>query len=239
VLDEFYGPFSKNLETAKEEMTHAKAESTPSEYKCPDCDKQLVYKFGRNGRFLGCQGYPDCKFTSPCDREGKMVADEVTEHICPLCSKPMIKKRGRFGEFLGCSGYPDCKQVQKIDKQGNVLPPKPPAEPTGIKCHKCEKGELVIRQSKRGPFLGCNKFPRCRTIVSMEKLEQLKELTENGQWPPKTEKEIEAVLGKKKTAKKKTAKKKTTKKKTAKKKATKTTAKKTASKIKKTKTDED
>ena len=53
--------------------------------------------------------------------------------------------------ILGCSDYPDCKTTLKLDKQGNVLPPKPPPEATGLKCYKCKEGELVIRQSKRGP----------------------------------------------------------------------------------------
>jgi DNA topoisomerase-1 len=51
VLKEFYGPFKANLATATAEMKHAKAESTPSEYTCPDCGKQLLYKFGKNGKF--------------------------------------------------------------------------------------------------------------------------------------------------------------------------------------------
>ena len=63
-----------------------------------------------------------------------------------------------------------------IDKDGNVLPPKPPPEPTGMKCYKCKDGELVIRQGKRGPFLACNKFPNCRTIVSVKQIDNLKKL---------------------------------------------------------------
>ncbi len=208
VLNEFYGPFKKDLENAGKEMVHAKAETTPSEYTCPQCGKQLEYRFGKNGKFLSCSGYPDCKFASPVDKNGKMVVDEVTEHKCPNCGKAMVKKTGRFGAFLGCSDYPACKTVMKVDKTGAVLPPKPPAEPTGLKCYKCQSGELVIRQSKKGPFLGCNKFPRCRTIVSFKKLDELKELQAKGQWPPKTLDEADKILGreKKSAAKKKTPK---------------------------------
>ncbi|HBG25475.1 MAG: hypothetical protein A2Y10_01525 [Planctomycetes bacterium GWF2_41_51] len=206
VLNEFYGPFKKDLETASEEMKHAKAETTPSEYTCPKCGKPLEYRFGKNGKFLSCSGYPDCKFASPVDKTGKMIVDEFTEHKCPNCGKPMIKKQSRFGSFLGCSDYPTCKTTMRIDKEGNVLPPKPPAEPTGLKCYKCQTGELVIRQSKKGPFLGCNKFPRCRTIVSFKKLDELKELQAKGDWPPKTIDKADEMLGRdKKSAKKKKA----------------------------------
>ena len=135
-----------------------------------------------------------------------MVEEKKSEHPCPNCGKPLIEKHGRFGTFLGCSDYPNCKTIVKIDKEGNLLPPKPPAEPTGIKCHKCGKGELVIRQSKKGPFMGCNRFPRCRTIVSMKQIDNLKQLQQEGNWPPKSTEEADAVLGKaepKKAAKKK------------------------------------
>ena len=208
VLEEFYGPFKQNLDKASEEMKHAKAELVPSEYNCPKCGKPLVYRFGKNGKFLSCSVYPKCKFASPCDKEGKMLEEKLSEHKCPVCGKPMANKYGRFGAFLGCSDYPNCKTILKLDKEGNVLPPKPPAEPTGIKCYKCKTGELVIRQSKKGPFLGCNKFPRCRTMVSIKQLESLKQLQLQGNWPPKTRDKADEILGRKKT--KKTEKVKTT-----------------------------
>ena len=201
VLKDFYGPFKESLETALAEMKHAKAEVTPSEYKCPKCEKPLVYRFGKNGKFLSCSAYPKCKFACPCDREGRMVEEEVSEHKCPVCSKPMVYKRGRFGPFLGCSDYPDCKTILNIDKEGNVLPPKPPPEPTGIKCYKCKDGELVIRQSKKGPFLGCGRFPKCRTIINHKELDHLKQLQEEGQWPPETIEEADQILGRKKLRK--------------------------------------
>ena len=106
----------------------------------------------------------------------------------------MIRKNGRFGAFLGCSDYPTCKTTLRLDKEGNPLPPKPPAESTGIKCHKCKTGELVIRNSKRGPFLGCNKFPRCRTIVSAKGIDRLKELQAAGEWPPKDPQRAQEIL---------------------------------------------
>ncbi len=210
VLREFYGPFKENLDKATEDMKHAKAETTPSEYECPQCGKEMVYRFGKNGKFLSCSAYPECKFACPCDREGKMVKEEESGHKCPKCDKPMIHKSGRFGPFLGCSDYPTCKTILNIDKDGNVLPPKPPPEPTGIKCYKCKSGELVIRQGKKGPFMGCNKFPRCRTIVSVKQIDNLKKLQAEGTWPPETKEQADILLGRKKVGKKmgkKTAKK--------------------------------
>jgi DNA topoisomerase I len=89
----------------------------------------------------------------------------------------MIKRRGRFGEFLGCSGYsikteagdPTCSTIINLDKQGNPMPPKAPPIKTTIACEKCG-GTMVLRGGKRGPWLGCDKFPKCRNILSMKKL---------------------------------------------------------------------
>jgi DNA topoisomerase I len=200
VLNEFYGPFKKTIETATAEMKHAKAETTPSEYECPKCGAPMVYRFGKKGKFLSCSTYPACKFAWQCDKEGKMVEQQVSEHKCPKCGKPMIVRIGRFGKFLGCSGYPDCKTIVNLDKEGNIAPPKPPAEPTGLKCYKCRQGELVIRQSKKGPFMGCNRYPRCRTIVSIKQKDELLKLQAEGKWPPKTAEEADVILGRKKSA---------------------------------------
>lgn len=198
VLREFYGPFKQNLDTATAEMKHAKAEVSPSEYECPQCGKALVYRFGKNGRFLSCSGYPKCKFACPCDRDGRMIEEKISGHKCPVCGKAMVYKRGRFGPFLGCSDYPNCNTTLKLDKQGNPLPPRKSPEPTGIKCYKCKEGELVVREGKRGPFLGCNRFPKCRTIISIKQLDHLKQLQSIGQWPPETIEQANRILGRRK-----------------------------------------
>ncbi len=199
VLKKFYSSFKNNLDIAQREMKHAKADTTPSEYTCPQCGGPMVYRFGKKGRFLSCSAYPNCKFAAACDREGKMLEDKPTGHECPNCGKVMVKRTGRFGPFLGCSDYPKCRTIIKLDKDGNISQARAKPEPTGVKCYKCKEGELVIRQGKRGPFLGCNRFPKCRTIVSIEQIDNLKKLQQEGKWPPKTIEEANKILGRKKT----------------------------------------
>jgi DNA topoisomerase-1 len=201
VLKKFYSSFKNNLDTAQREMKHAKAETTPSEYTCPKCGEPMVYRFGKKGRFLSCSAYPKCKFAAACNGEGKMLEEKTTEHKCPNCGKAMVERTGRFGPFLGCSDYPNCKTIIKLDKDGNIQKPKAKPEPTGIKCHKCKEGELVVRKGKRGPFLGCNRFPKCRTIVSIKQMENLKKLQKEGKWPPQTIEEADQILGRKKKEK--------------------------------------
>jgi DNA topoisomerase-1 len=186
VVKDFYAPLERDLATAEERMTHARAEQTPSEYKCPKCGAMMAYRLSKRGkRFLSCSRYPECDGAQNVDAEGKPVQLEVTEFACPTCGKPMIKRTGRFGAFLGCSGYPECKTIQNLDKQtGQPLPPKPPPEDTGLVCPKCGKKHIGLRQGKRGPFMSCLGFPKCRTVLPAERLAEFKESFAAGKgWP--------------------------------------------------------
>jgi DNA topoisomerase-1 len=186
VVKNFYAPLERDLATAESRMTHARAEATPSEYKCPKCGAMMAYRLSKRGkRFLSCSRYPECNGAQNVDREGKPQQLEVTEYKCPTCGKFMIKRVGRFGPFLGCSGYPECKVIQNIDKKtGEPLPPKPPPVDTGLKCPKCGKKNIVVRQGKRGPFMSCSGFPKCRTTLPAERLEEFKKSHAEGQgWP--------------------------------------------------------
>jgi len=199
VVEDFYGPLAKDLATAEQRMTHASHEMSPSPYKCPKCSAPMGYKLSKRGkRFLSCTRYPDCDGAQNIDREGKPAVLEVTEHMCPTCGKPMIKRVGRFGAFLGCSGYPECKVIQNLDKKtGAVLPPKPPPEDTGLKCPKCGKKNIGLRAGgKRGPFLSCLGFPKCRTTLPAERLGEFKASVESGKgWPEDIQKKFGAHAG--------------------------------------------
>jgi len=163
-LHDFYGPFAETLERAHENLTHAKAETQPApkEYRCEDCGADLVYRFGKSGRFLSCSRYPDCKYAVPCDRDGKPQPIQNADVKCHKCGQPMIKRTGRFGPFFGCSAYPECDGILKADKQGRPLAPQPPPLETDMPCPKCEDRNLNLRNGARGPWLSCSGFPKCR-----------------------------------------------------------------------------
>ncbi len=168
MLRRFYGPFKKSLKAAEDTLSHAKAETTPApaEYKCPTCGSGLVYRFGKNGRFLSCATYPDCKYASPVDRDGKpRPAAQAVDVACPKCGSAMTKRVGKFGPFLGCSRYGAkenaCDGILNLDKKGRVVAPSPPPYLTDLPCPTCES-PLNLRSGVRGPWLGCSRFPKCR-----------------------------------------------------------------------------
>jgi len=183
VLHEFYDPFVKSLEEAHESMTHAKAETEPAPHICPLCGSPTCYRFGKNGRFLSCTAYPDCKYAAPIDRDGNPKNPEETDILCPEDGMPMIKRDGRFGPFLASQNYPDVKFILKIDpKKGHVVLPKTEPMLSGIICPKCEERELYVRDSARGLWLSCSGFPKCRGRLGFSKLEESEQKRIEEQW---------------------------------------------------------
>lgn len=161
MLRGFYGPFKSSLESAYQGMEHAKASTQLAPHKCPKCGGNTVYRFGRNGRFLSCANYPDCKYAAPIDSDGNPVSPEQCDIACPKCGEPMLMRKGRFGPFLSCNKYPVCDGIVNLDKKGFIVHPKTPPLLTDMECPKC-RAPLNIRRGSHGPWLSCSKFPKCR-----------------------------------------------------------------------------
>ncbi len=170
-LHKFYEPFKRNLDAAHEQLTHAKAETQPAIYKCPQCSSQTCYRFGKNGRFLSCSAYPECDYAAPIDREGRPQLPEHVDVACPEDGSQMIVRTGRFGRFLASVNYPEVKCVVNLDKAGCIKYPSPPAWRTDLLCPKCDE-PLNLRRGKRGPWLGCSTFPKCRGRLAWTTLDE-------------------------------------------------------------------
>jgi DNA topoisomerase I len=129
MLGEFYTPFEKRLTNARENMPKLVQEEFVGRT-CPTCETgDLVIKYGRWGKFIGCSNYPECRHT-----EQHL---ERTGHVCPTCGDEhggdIVQRRTRKGRtFYGCSRYPDCdfsqwklpKDLKKIDENPVEAEPK-------------------------------------------------------------------------------------------------------------------
>lgn len=119
----------------------------PTGESCPECGNKLVKRWGRNGLFIGCDGYPDCKYTRSykTDGNGPEKQAELTDQICELCGAPMMKRWGRNGWFLGCSTFPKCKNTRSL--------------PLGVKCPECGGDLIEIRtRGRKRSFFGCSNY---------------------------------------------------------------------------------
>lgn len=155
LLTEFYKEFSADLEKFAG-AKHSKPTQATT-LTCPNCDKPLVIRAGRLGQFVGCTGFPACKFTSNfitnADGTITLVQKEqpkVLAELCPKCGKPLQERRGKYGPFVACSGYPACKYIQQT---------KAP-----FACPLCQH-DVIQRTWRGGKFWGCSTYPKCKFAI--------------------------------------------------------------------------
>ncbi|CAM2801137.1 type I DNA topoisomerase [Helicobacter burdigaliensis] len=159
LLWDFYEPFSQKIKEGKNSIESQKL-AVPTGENCPLCGKELIKRSGRFGEFVGCSGYPKCKYIQ---KEEKIEEIQEDNGVCEKCGKPMVKKRSRNGEFLACSGYPECKNTKSLNPAQ-----KSSKEPLkDVKCPKCG-GDIMERMSRRGKFYGCANYPKCDFIAAHE-----------------------------------------------------------------------
>ncbi|QOJ15347.1 MAG: type I DNA topoisomerase [Planctomycetia bacterium] len=151
-----------------------------SEHACAACGKPMVVRRSKSGVFLGCTGYPDCRTTVECTEQGepkRLVTEEELKRPCEACGEGtlVVKRKGRRA-FLGCDRFPACKQIENLPDDVRLeRKPTPPPEQAGINCDKCRR-PMVLRSGKRGKFIACSGFPKCRNAKPIEKLEELRAL---------------------------------------------------------------
>ena len=104
-LKDFYTPFDESIERAMKEAKRVPRDQIDEETDevCEECERPMVIKSGRFGRFLSCSGFPECRASRP------LLTRVGVE--CPECGSDLVerKQKGRGGRrFYGCSNYPAC-----------------------------------------------------------------------------------------------------------------------------------
>lgn len=173
-LQDFYGPFSKELAAAKKGMPNTKEKSEPTDVKCPECGSPMEKRLSQFGFYLRCTNSPTCETKLGLDAQGNIqqkIGPKPTGLKCDICGSDVVKSTGRFGPYLHCVKYADkqCTYTMKLNKEGHPLRKFKPIA-TELKCEKC-KSPLVVRVTSRGktrrPFLSCSAFPKCRFATDL------------------------------------------------------------------------
>jgi DNA topoisomerase-1 len=158
VLSDFYDTFKEDLAKAEVSMRDVKRQEIETDLLCEKCGtRKMVIKWGRNGEFLACPGYPECRNTMNFRREDGKIVPEKEEDVpvdekCPDCGAAMVMKRGRFGRFLACTRYPECKGTKPVS--------------IGVTCPKSCGGYISEKRSRRGrTFYGCSSYPNCDFVA--------------------------------------------------------------------------
>ncbi len=130
---------------------------------CQACrEGKLMIKFGKYGKFIACDKYPDCKATFKLPGSGLI---KNSDKICEHCQYPMVLviRKGKQPQDVcintNCKSKTSAEEKKEITRfeQGKVEK----------KCPKCGKN-LVLRKSMYGSFFGCSGYPNCKHIEKVE-----------------------------------------------------------------------
>lgn len=134
--------------------------------KCPNCtDGFLILRTAKVGgkKFVGCNAYPNCKtifnvpqapvikaFDMDADDEGKIyiMAGKSEGNLRKMCINEPAPELGEDGVVAS---------VEKKYEEENMI------------CPNCKEGKMVLRKSFYGEFLGCNNYPKCKTMMKITK----------------------------------------------------------------------
>ena len=133
VVRNFYPDLDEAVKNAQIELESVTIADEVTDEICELCGRNMVIKYGPHGKFLACQGFPECKNTKP-----------YLEKIgvpCPKCGKEVVIKKTKKGRrYYGCEANPECDFMswQKPSKE---------------KCPQCgsymvEKGNQLLCSSE-------------------------------------------------------------------------------------------
>ena len=170
VLNEFYGNFQQQLETAGGDSEGGMRGNTPTEtdIPCPTCERPMQIRVASTGVFLGCSGYAlppkeRCKTTINLVSGDEVVsADDDVEgegetrllrkkRRCPKCGTAMdsylIDEQRKLHV---CGNNPDCSGFE-VEK--GTFRIKGYDGPT-LECDKCGS-EMQLKTGRFGKYFGC------------------------------------------------------------------------------------
>lgn len=104
LLNNFYKDFNSELKESKKDKAVIDVEEK-SEGTCDRCGGDLVLRYSKFGKFLGCKNYPKCKFIKP-------FLYIVSSRFCPECKGRIVSRFSKSRKkFYGCEHYPKCKYI--------------------------------------------------------------------------------------------------------------------------------
>lgn len=175
MMDKFYRPFEKSLE--KKEKGISRQDFTvlgPSDVPCPECGKKMVIKLGKNGRFLSCADFPECKGMADIsgeteeDTQAKVKTAEFQEQYLPAPKtddgRDYLLRKGRFGEFWAHPDYPKVKDARPLE-----LTPTKQKEMYGDAPRTDDGREFLLKSGKFGKFWAHPDYPKVKEIISVKK----------------------------------------------------------------------
>jgi DNA topoisomerase-1 len=173
MLRDFYAGFGPQVEAARGTLSTAVEQALwaglPAELRqttCPQCGRPMQVRLSAEGRFLGCTGYPACRYILDL-RDPQRPAPPAEEfapgETCALCGGRMKVLHKGKNRFLGCENYPRCKHTRPL------LSERVKQAAAENACPQCGHQPLEAKSGRYGEYLHC---PQCGANVSLNKLGQ-------------------------------------------------------------------
>jgi len=133
ILRGFYKQLNEKIIEAEERIGEIEIEDEETDIVCENCQRNMVIKFGRFGKFLACPGFPDCRNTKPYFEDAGVN--------CPMCDgRVQIKKSRKGRKFYGCEHNPECQFMSW-------------SRPTGESCPEC--GGFLVEKGTKNRKVAC------------------------------------------------------------------------------------
>jgi len=126
--------------------------------KCEKCGSELIIRRGHRGsRFIGCSGYPECRFTLPLPRFGTVV---VTDRICEKHGMNHIRiiNKGKRPWDLGC---PHCNFLEWQARKAQEK-----ADPEKKEAKSETKGTARSVKAKKTPTRAASTAGAAKTVAT-------------------------------------------------------------------------
>ena len=145
-------------------------EAVETEHKCDKCGAPMLRRVGRRGReYLACSAFPGCRNIMGLDREGNPVKLEPRRNTgfgCPRCGGRMHVAQDGAAEELTCAR---CRnRLPMLTVQEALERTEMPQDGSLGACEKCG-GQMTLKRSRKGLFLGCSSYPDCKNTASLPK----------------------------------------------------------------------
>ncbi len=118
VLTDFYTPFSKAVSSKADIPKLTNQGKGPEEFKCPKCNKDMVIKLGRAGKFLSCETFPECDGARMIDGSEAKDSEPIGKHA--ETGEDIFILTGRFGPYIQLGVMPATKDPDT----GKTIPVK-------------------------------------------------------------------------------------------------------------------
>ncbi|MEF8784210.1 MAG: DNA topoisomerase I, partial [Haloarculaceae archaeon] len=110
----------EELRNSREEIGEHLQESLKADRRlgpCPECGEDLLVRRSRQGSyFVGCDGFPDCRFTLPLPSTGEPL---VLEETCEAHDTHHVKMLAGRDTFV--HGCPRCKAEEADDSEDEII----------------------------------------------------------------------------------------------------------------------